>query len=190
MYSDPEGNFCLLALGISIGLSLLFEVAEDAMDGNGWDHDWKDYLGAGISGFFGGLGGGIFAQIAFSFSGGLADAWLSGDLQQNGILNTLGSIALSSGISMGLGSLSKWGASKIQSNSLFKMTNNQANGVLSMMGSTMKIGSNIAKKTRNGLAKELFSNASNWAWGIVADKSAGTLSGNFSNYLLSSYLLH
>jgi hypothetical protein len=131
MMIDPNGEFPLLAIGLSIGLSLLFEVAEDAMDGNGWDHDWKDYLGAGISGFFGGLGGGVAAQVAFAFSGGLADAWLSGDLQQNGIWNTLGSITLSSGISMGLGSLSKWGASKVKANSLFKMTNNQANRALS-----------------------------------------------------------
>ena len=56
MYADPSGHFTILALFISIGVSLAFELYEDWKDGGLGDgsHDWKDYLGAGISGFFGG----------------------------------------------------------------------------------------------------------------------------------------
>lgn len=59
---------------ISIGVNLLFEVVEDALDGGLGDgsHNWKDYLGAGISGFFGCLSRGIVTQTVFSLAGGLA----------------------------------------------------------------------------------------------------------------------
>ena len=77
MYSDPSGHFTILGLAISIDVSLAFEVLEDVLDGNGMDHDWKDYLGAGISGFFGGLGGNIIMKGAFAVAGVLADALLS-----------------------------------------------------------------------------------------------------------------
>ena len=81
MYVDPSGHFTIAALIISFVASVAFEIIEDAMDGelftddshNGWD-----YLGAGIAGFFGGLGGGWAAQAIFSVAGGIADSWING----------------------------------------------------------------------------------------------------------------
>lgn len=71
------------------------------------DKDGWDYLGAGIAGFFGGLGGGLVAQAIFSVTGGLVDAAISGDLVENVFLSTMGSIALSTVISFEAGALSK-----------------------------------------------------------------------------------
>ena len=120
-YCDPSGHFTIAALLISIGISLVFEVIEDIMgDGKlGGDKDGWDYLGAGIAGFFGGLGGGLVAQAIFSVTGGLVDAAISGDLVKNGFLSTMGSIALSTVISFGAGALSK----KISNNIKIKKLN-------------------------------------------------------------------
>ena len=115
-YYDPSGHFTIAALLISIGISLTFEVVEDLMgDGKlGGDKNGWDYLGAGIAGFFGGLGGGLAAQAIFSVAGGLADAAISGDLVENGFWNTMGSIALSTAISFGNGVLLRKISSNIQ----------------------------------------------------------------------------
>ena len=121
MYCDPEGNFTILGILISIGFSLLFEVIEDAIDGGLGDgsHDWRDYLGAAVSGLFGGLSpfGGTLAkkicsQVLFSFVGGVADAAISGDLQENGFWTTMGNIALSTAFSIVVGALGKTITSK------------------------------------------------------------------------------
>jgi len=145
---DPDGHFTLLGLIISFVVSVAFEVVEDAMDGELFtddSHDWKDYLGAGVSGLFGGLGGGLGAQAVFSVAGGFADAAISGDLAENGFWNTMGSIGTSTIASIGVGSLSKYFCSKIKVNSLNKLTNNFANRNLSDMGINVKMGSNIVK---------------------------------------------
>ena len=100
----------------------MFEVIEDALDRNKMDHDWKDYLGAGISGAFGGLGGNFIQQIVFTIAGGMTDAWLSGDLEQNGLWKTIGSIGASFVASYVFGTTSKFISNKIQIN---KLTNNK-----------------------------------------------------------------
>lgn len=100
----------------------MFEVIEDAVDGNRMDHDWKDYLGAGISGAFGSLGGNFIQQIVFNIAGGMTDAWLSGDLEQNGLWKTIGSIRASFVASYVFGTTSKFISNKIQIN---KLTNNK-----------------------------------------------------------------
>lgn len=73
MYADPSGKFAILALLIGVGISFVFEVVEDALDGNGMDHDFNEYLGAGISGLLGSMG--VTAKIgsnAAKAQGGLA----------------------------------------------------------------------------------------------------------------------
>lgn len=187
-YYDPTGHFSILELLISVGVSLAFEVLEDAIDGNGWDHDCKDYLGAGISGLFGGLGGGIVHQIGFAFVGGMADAWLSGDLEQNGLFNTLGSIALYSAISFGIGAAAKKIASGVKASSLKKLSHSIANKKLDAMGLTVKIGSNAAK-ARGGLSS-MIRNQSKWVGNIISEYTGSALSsgiislgyGQISNY--------
>ena len=59
MYVDPSGHFTLLALGISLGFALLFEVIEDVKtDGKlGGDKDRWDYLGATVLGILSGMSG-------------------------------------------------------------------------------------------------------------------------------------
>ena len=55
---DPSGHFTIAALIISFAVNVIFEIIDDVRDGELFideSHDWKDYLGAGISGLFGGL---------------------------------------------------------------------------------------------------------------------------------------
>ena len=185
MYFDPSGHFTIASMLISIGVSLLFEVLEDAIDGGLGDgsHDWKDYLGAGISGFFGGLSpvGGtllkqIGSQLVFSLAGGFADAAISGDLIENGFWNTMGSIAVSTMVSMGAGTLSKYLGSKIKASTLRSLgSNNAANKVLGRMGIAGKIGG----KTNSALASMIRN--SNWLGNIVADYGASSIMGRVSS---------
>ncbi len=121
MMIDDKGNFALLGLIISVGLSMVFEVIEDALDGNGMDHDWKDYLGAGISGALGAMGGTKLMKRTFTLVGGMTDAVLSGDLEKNGLGSTLLSIGISSLASWGLGRLGKKLNSNVKANSLKKL---------------------------------------------------------------------
>ncbi len=178
---DPTGHFTILALVISIGVSILFEVVEDAIDGGLGDdsHDWKDYLGAGISGFFGGLSGGLGAQLVFSIAGGFADAALSGDLEENGIMNTLASSILSFGISSVASGLTNRIASGVKASSLKRISkkfgNNAANKKLGKIGAKIKIGSKAAKKT-GGLAKAIMED-SKWIGNIISDKLSGSIFG-------------
>ncbi len=99
---DSTGYFTLLAIGISLGLSLLFEVIEDVKkDGKlGGDKDAMDYLGATISGILGGMSGPAGALLGVF--GDLADAAISGDLAENGLGATLQDIVLSNIVSFGV----------------------------------------------------------------------------------------
>ena len=186
MYADPSGHFTIAALIISFVASVAFEIIEDAMDGelftddshNGWD-----YLGAGIFGLFGGLSpvGGtlvkqIGSQVLFSLVGGFADAAISGDLKENGFWNTIGSIVLSTTVSIGVGALSKWGVSKMKASSLRKLgSNNAANRVLGKMGVSGKIG-----KKSNTVLSNMIRN-SNWIGNIIADYGASSIMGGVSS---------
>ena len=102
MYADPSGHFTIAALLISFVASVAFEIIEDAMDGELFtddSHDWKDYLGAGLSGILGGMSGA--AGIVLGLFGDLADAAISGDLAENGLGATLKSIVISNVLSFG-----------------------------------------------------------------------------------------
>ena len=103
MYVDPSGHFTIAALIISFVASIAFEIIEDSMDGELFtddSHDWKDYLGATVSGILGGMSGG--AGVVLGLFGDLADAAISGDLAENGLGATLISIAISNGLSFGI----------------------------------------------------------------------------------------
>ena len=186
---DPSGHFTIAALIISFAVNVIFEIIDDVRDGELFideSHDWKDYLGAGISGLFGGLtpiGGNKVAKFAcymlFSVAGGLSDAALSGDLKKNGFWNTMGSITSSAIISFGIGKTIKYFNSKISANRLNKLTNNIANGKLSRMGINSKIGSNIVKN--GGLAK-IIRNTDGWLGNIVAEGLPGSIFGNLSSF--------
>lgn len=102
MYADPSGHFTIAALIISFVASVAFEIIEDAIDGELFtddSHDWKDYLGAGISGILGGMSG--KAGVVLGLFGDLADAVISGDLAENGLDATLKSIVISNFLSFG-----------------------------------------------------------------------------------------
>ena len=168
-------------LGISIGINLLFEVVDDYMNGGLGDgsHDWKDYFGAGISGVFGAFGGGPVSSIAFSIVGGLADAAISGDLEEDGFWNTIGSITFSSMISMGIGHSAKRIISGIKASSLRRMAtkfgNNVANRQLRAMGTTIKMGSNAVKYARTPLTKSIYN--SKWIVKDIAEILTGSIIG-------------
>ena len=180
-YCDPSGRFSIAVLLISIGVSLLFEVIDDGMDGALFEgsHDRKDYLGAGIAGILGGLGGGITAQAICALAGGLADAALSGDLREDGLWYTLDSIVLSSLISFGIGAATHRIASRIKASSLKKLTNNVANRKLKAMGATIKIGSHAAK-AKGGLSRAI-REQSKWIGNIVYGDLVSAFSGGLAS---------
>ena len=180
MYADPSGHFTILALFISIGVSLAFELYEDWKDGGLGDgsHDWKDYLGAGISGFFGGLSGGVGAQLVFSLAGGFADAALSGDLTEYGFMHTLGNVVISFGVSSLAGAAVNRLAAGVKASSLKKLTNNLGNRQLKAMNAAINMGANAAK-AKGGLTKAIM-NKSNWVGNIWSNKLTGSIVGNLT----------
>ena len=179
MYVDPTGRFTILGLLISVGLSLAFEVLEDALDGNGMDHDWKDYLGAGISGIFGASSGNFVMNGIFSFAGGITDAWLSGDLKENGIGNLILSIGVSFLISEGASRLSKHISNKIQ---IGKLTSNAHNN--------KKIVNNLGIEfsfNKNGRSISSFTKAiksANWTSKMVMDYFTSNFSSGVASLLM------
>ena len=175
MNYDPTGHFTILALLIGFGFSVAFEILEDALDGELFtddSHDWKDYLGAGISGILGSMGGGKAMQFGLSVVGGMIDAWISDDIEENGFFNSLLSVGISSGASFGISFLANKLSSRIKASSLKKMTNHIAKGKLGDMGITAKISS---KTTKNALASII--SESNWIGKIIAENVSGSILG-------------
>ncbi|OKZ90322.1 MAG: hypothetical protein BHW10_02950 [Clostridium sp. CAG:307_30_263] len=171
MYVDPSGNFTILGLLIGIGLSLVFEVIEDALDGNGMDHDWRDYLGAGISGVFGALGGNVLMRGAFAIAGGLTDAWLSGDLEENGIGSVMVSIGISIGVSYIGGIMTKKISSSIKAQNLKSMNKMVARDTLEQMGLKRK----IINYNLKDLSKSIYS--SNWIGNEILSQIGSSVFG-------------
>ena len=193
-YCDPSGHFTILALCISIGVSLLFELYEDWDEGGFGDgsHGWKDYIGAGISGFFGGLSGGVGAQLIFSLAGGFADAALSGDLAKYGFMHTLGNVVISFGISSIAGTAVNRLAAGFKASSLKKLTNNLGNKQLKAMNAVINMGAKAAK-AKGGLAKAIM-NKSNWIGNIWSNKLTGSIVGSLAssgyNDIIDEYRLY
>ena len=74
---------------VTPNITPITKIIEDALDGEIFtddSHDWKDYLGAGISGILGSMSGGKAMQL--SVPGGMIDAWISGDIEENGSTNS------------------------------------------------------------------------------------------------------
>lgn len=172
------GHFTILGLLIGIGISLAFEVLEDALDGNGMDHDWKDYLGTGISGAFGALGGNILMRGAFAVAGGLTDAWLSGDLADNGLGKTMLSIAVSFGIGEAASGISSFISNKIQ---IGKLTQNADFNKKLVKG----LGINYSFN-KNGKSIAAFTKAikgGNWTSKMIAKSVSSSTSSNITSLL-------
>lgn len=169
MGMDPTGHFTILGLLIGIGISLAFEVLEDALDGNGMDHDWKDYLGTGISG-------------AFAVAGGLADAWLSGDLADNGLGKTMLSIAVSFGIGEAASGISSFISNKIQ---IGKLTQNADFNKKLVKG----LGINY-RFNKNGKSIAAFTKAikgGNWTSKMIANSVSSSTSSNITSLLFGIF---
>ena len=181
-YADPSGHFSLLAFAISIGVSLAFEMIEDAIDGGLFDgsHGWKDYLGAGISGALGGLGKTIVAQVLWGVVGDFADAMLSGDLEDDGFWNTMGNITVSSILSVGFGEVVNNLVVGIKASALKNIANNNlANRKLKAMGVNIKIGSNAAK-AKHGLFNAI-KNHDKWIGNVLSKDLVGAVSGGLTS---------
>lgn len=182
MNYDPTGHFTILALLIGVGLSLAFEVVEDALDGNGMDHDWKDYLGAGISGLLGSMGGGLLVQAGLGVAGGMIDAWLSGDLEQNGWVQTMMSIGVSIAIGIGFGALSDFVSDKIQ---IGKLTSNAHTNKSLMKKLGIKHSFN-----KNGRSITSFTNSikkGQWTSKLVSNSLSSGISSNTTNLLFGIF---
>ena len=171
MYVDPSDKFTILDLLIGIGSSLVFEVIEDALDGNGMDHDWKDYHGTGISGVFGALGGNVLMRGAFAIAGGLTDAWLSGDLEENGIGSVMVSIGISIGVSYIGGIMTKKISSSIKAQNLKSMNKMVARDTLEQMGLKRK----IINYNLKDLSKSIYS--SNWIGNEILSQIGSSVFG-------------
>lgn len=130
----------------------------------GGDKDGWDYLGAGISSLLGIFGGGALSQIGFSILGGVLDSAISGDMKEQGIMNSLGSIITSSLVSFGAGQLTKTVTSGIRVNKLNKLSNNSANKMLNKMGMNLKKGSKLGK---TNLFSQVF-NFDGWIGNVVS----------------------
>ena len=181
MYADPSGHFTIAALIISIGISLAFEFVEDLMgDGKlGGDKDRWDYLGAGIAGFFGGLGGGWAAQAIFSVAGGIADSWISGELNGDNMGQVLFSIGVSTVLSSVTGHLGGKLASKMKGNSLAKLSRHEIKNSMKNMG--LKFSLNKNGTSAKAITKFLNKDTSVWLGKIVGEYGmAGTVSGLYS----------
>jgi hypothetical protein len=154
---------------------------DDGKDGALFEgsHDWKDYLGAGIAGALGGLGGGLAAQAFCAFAGGFADAALSGDLEDKGFWYTVDGILFSSVISFGIGAAANRLASGIKASSLKKLTNNVANRKLKAMGATIKIGSHAAK-AKGGLSRAI-REQSKWIGNVFSGDLVSAVSGGLTS---------
>ena len=179
MYVDPTGRFTILGLLISVGLSLAFEVLEDALDGNRMDHDWKDYLGAGISGIFGASSGNFVMNGIFSFAGGITDAWLSGDLKENGIGNVILSIGVSFLISEGASRLSKHISNKIQ---IGKLTSNAHNNKKKVNNLGIEFSFNKNGRSISSFTKAIKS--ANWTSKMVMDYFTSNFSSGVASLLM------
>jgi hypothetical protein len=145
---DPSGHVFILTMLLSIGISLMMEVIEDAIDGGLGDdsHDWRDYLGAGISGFFGGFTKFKKMSTLLSLVGSLVDAAISGDFKDNGVLNTLINIGLSMAVSWAVGKFVRRVAAHLKATSINKMSRRLANKTLRKIKANINMGSNAVKE--------------------------------------------
>ena len=144
---DPSGHSFILSMLLSIGISLMMEVIEDAIDGGLGDdsHDWRDYLGAGISGFFSGFTKFKKMGTLLSLAGSLVDAGISGDFKDNGVLNTLTNIGVSMAVSWAVGYFAKRVAARLKATDINKMPRKLANRTLKKIGANINMGSNAVK---------------------------------------------
>lgn len=115
------------------------------------------------------------SQIGFSILGGVLDSAISGDMREQGIMNSLGSVITSSIISFGAGKLAKTVTSGIRVNKLNKLSNNSANKILNKMGMTLKKRSQLGK---NNLFSQVF-NFDGWIGNIVSETLGGSVIGGF-----------
>ena len=144
MFTDSTGYFILGVMIASIAISLAFEVYEDFSEDGNFDFGWR-YLGAVVSGFFNGLSGAIGYLILYSFIGNSLDYIISGEFDTDTLgkdLLLMGGTAIAGVL---IGKALKFGVSKLKANNLFSLDNNVANQVLSSMGFSVNIGSNVAK---------------------------------------------
>ena len=182
MYADPSGHFTIAALIISFVASVAFEIIEDAMDGELFtddSHDWKDYLGAGIAGFFGGLSGDWVAQAIFSVAGGIADSWISGELNGDNMGQVLFNIGVSTVLSSVAGHFGGKLASKMKGNSLAKLGRHEIKSSMKEMG--LKFSLNKNGTSAKAITKFLNKDTSVWLGKIVGEYGmASTVSGLYS----------
>lgn len=152
---DPDGNFTILGILISVAVSVAFEFIEDVKtDGKiGGDKNGWDYAGAAISGALSGTGG-----VVLGLMGDLADAVISGDLAENGLDATLKDIVFSNALSYGAGKISNY---IFDSRQIKKLTDNDVYKNKKIVNS---LGANFSFN-KNGKTQKAFKNAiknTNW----------------------------
>lgn len=158
MHIDPSGYVVLAFLITSIVISVLFEMYDDYSNDGELNpiYNWKGYLGAFTSGFFGGLSGGGVATIGWSIVGGVADYFISGESNEETFLSDIAMISIVSGISVGIGFGMKRVTAALKARSILKLgSNNLSNRALRDIGmSSIKVGQNSVKDTLGKLIYE------------------------------------
>ena len=131
----------------SIVVSIVIESIQDYTDdGILFNRSFNNYIGAGVSGFFSGLSGGMGYLMLYGFIGNSLDYFISGGFNAETFGMELLLMGFSSAIGVVIGKGLNLGVSKLKAYSLFKLNNNPlANSILKEMGLNIKIGSRAAE---------------------------------------------
>ena len=98
MYTDPDGTIPLLVIAlIGAAISLAVEFISDLADDGKVNSNLTDYIGAGVAGFIGGLGGGFASSMLLSGIGDVVGGIISGDVSN--FVEALGTFAVSAVLS-------------------------------------------------------------------------------------------
>ena len=119
------------------------------------------------------------AQIVFSVAGGIADSWISGELNGDNIGQVLFSIGVSTVLSSVASHLGGKLASKLKGNSLAKLGRHEIKNSMKNMG--LKFSLNKNGTSAKAITKFLSEDTSVWLGKIVGEYGmAGTVSGLYS----------
>ena len=175
MYTDITGYFMVGVMIASIIVSLVIESIQDYTDdGILFNRSFNNYIGAGVSGFFSGLSGGIGYLMLYGFIGNSLDYFISGEFNVETLGRDLFIMGISSAMGVVIGKGLNLGLSKLKANSLFKLNNNPlANDILNKMGLTVKIGSRAA----DNLGRVIF-DSGKYFFGLVIENVSTNIANN------------
>ncbi len=188
MFLDSDGHFpILIALAISIGVSLAFTAGKDLFDDgqmfNG-SVSWNEYAGAFASGLISGFSGGLISTVLLGGLSSLVYAGITQTLNDDNFMSVMLSGMAIAGLSYGAGQLIRKIASTAKAGALVNMKgnvgNNEINKILRPIANDLNIGAN--KATVSYISSQIFK-ANQWTGG----KLAYELSSNISSEIFGLF---